>query len=160
MLRWESLEEYEHDDLSRDITNLTAKITEISLRKEKKRPVIKELKDLRSLVKSLKEMLLEAGQRPKPSAKTISSPLSTAPTRILTRQLFLHVQKGLEIGYDEQFTVTIRSLVEKLRTSLEIDSVHLRAEPSKAWQPADDDKPQTSRCPRLCQKSYSKYCLL
>lgn len=150
MSRWGSFEEYELDDLSRDITKLTTQMTEISLRKEKKRPVGKELKGVKSLATALKEMLHEAGQRPKPSAKTTSNPVFTAATRIFMRQLFIHVQKGLEIGYDKQFTTTLRNLVGRLQTSLKIDGVHSYTGPCKMWQPAGDDRPQSSKCPRLC----------
>jgi hypothetical protein len=147
----ESLEEFEFDDLSRDITKLTALITEVGIRKEKKRPVSKELKEIKDIVAALKDTLLEAGQKPRPSPKATSGPVFTAAARISTRKLFLHVQKGLEIGYDEQFTTTLRSLAEMLRTSLKKDGVHSNAGPPKIWQPADDDYPRASRCPRHCE---------
>jgi hypothetical protein len=147
MSRWESLEEYELDDFSRDVTKISAQMAEIGIRKDKKRPIAKELKEAKSLVSALKERLLEARQRPRPSSKVTANIAFTAEMRISVRKLFLPLQKGSEIGYDEQFTTVLRSLAENFQNAMKTDGAYSNASTSREWVPAEDDYPQTGKSP-------------
>lgn len=143
MFRWEALEEYEFDDLLGDLISLTAKTNKIDICMDKKRSTTGLLTEVKGMTSDLKESLLKIRQRPMSSPKATKA-IFIPEVRMLVRKLFIHVEKGPEIGREEQFTTILRSLAESLRNSMRTDDVHLNTSSSKEWVPEADDTPQSS----------------